>query len=261
MTSQAGTLSIVMADILVSMAVIVVISGVARNLVLLERKSSRDRDSGRLPEGNLGNQGELLAGLSGNYQWRLHVTKTSPCTIFEVCYVEKGREWEWISNTQRAKDTNSRKTRGCMVSAAKMSEIIHIDVPNSFIEAFGSLHWPVPAHYWIGRFSGHNSGKTKKHWQPRLRMLANWVLSSSRVSRRGKCECTERAGGEGTRTTRSRICSTPTHSQHWTPVERSSKAEFCVKPTWNGIRPVSRDGVSVYTYFDSVDYNSFKNNI
>ena len=62
--SQAGTLSIVMADILVSMAVIVVISGVARNLVLLERKSSRDRDGGRLPEGNLGNQGELLAGLS-----------------------------------------------------------------------------------------------------------------------------------------------------------------------------------------------------
>ena len=57
-----------MADILVSMAVIVVISGVARNLVLLERKSSRDRDSGRLPEGNLGNQGELLADLSGNYQ-------------------------------------------------------------------------------------------------------------------------------------------------------------------------------------------------
>ena len=66
--SQAGTLSIVMADILVSMAVIVVISGVARNLVLLERKSSRDRDSGRLPEGNLWDQGELLAGLSGNYQ-------------------------------------------------------------------------------------------------------------------------------------------------------------------------------------------------
>ena len=81
-----------MADILVSMAVIVVISGVARNLVLLERKSSRDRDSGRLPEGNLGNQGELLAGLSGNYQWQLLVTKTSPRTIFEVCYVEKG--WE-----------------------------------------------------------------------------------------------------------------------------------------------------------------------
>ena len=44
--SQAGTLSIVMADMLVSMAVIVVISGVAGNLVLLERKSSRDRDSG-----------------------------------------------------------------------------------------------------------------------------------------------------------------------------------------------------------------------
>ena len=66
--SQAGTLSIVMADMLVSMAVIVVISGVARNLVLLERKSSRDRDSGRLPEGNLGDHGELLAGLSGNYQ-------------------------------------------------------------------------------------------------------------------------------------------------------------------------------------------------
>ena len=57
-----------MTDMLVSMAVIVVISGVARNLVLLERKSSRDRDSGRLPEGNLGDQGELLAGLSGNYQ-------------------------------------------------------------------------------------------------------------------------------------------------------------------------------------------------
>ena len=128
---------------LVSMAVIAVISGVARNLVLLERKSSHDRDSGRLPEGNLGDQGELLAGLSWNYQWRLLATKTSPCTIFEVCYVEKGREWEWISNTQRAKDTNSRKTRGCMVSAAKMSEIIHIDVPNSFIEAGGSLHWPV----------------------------------------------------------------------------------------------------------------------
>ena len=53
-----------MADILVSMAVIVVISGVGGNLVLLERKSSRDRDSGRLPEGNLGDQGELLAGLS-----------------------------------------------------------------------------------------------------------------------------------------------------------------------------------------------------
>ena len=66
--SQAGTLSIVMADMLVSMAVIVVISGVAGNLVLLERKGSRDRDSGRLPEGNLGDQGELLAGLSGNYQ-------------------------------------------------------------------------------------------------------------------------------------------------------------------------------------------------
>ena len=44
--SQVGTLSIVMADMLVSMEVIVVISGVARNLVLLERKSSRDRDSG-----------------------------------------------------------------------------------------------------------------------------------------------------------------------------------------------------------------------
>ena len=54
--SQAGTLSIVMAEILVSMAVTVVISGVAGNLVLLERKSSRDRDSGRLPEGNLGDQ-------------------------------------------------------------------------------------------------------------------------------------------------------------------------------------------------------------
>ena len=66
---QAGTLYIVMADILVSMAAIVVIySGVAGNLVLLERKSSRDRDSGRLPEGNLWDQGELLAGLSGNYQ-------------------------------------------------------------------------------------------------------------------------------------------------------------------------------------------------
>ena len=37
-------------------------------------------------------------------------------------------------------------------------------------------------------------------------------------------------------------------------LERSSQAEFCVKPTWNGIRPVGRDGVSVYTYFDSVDY-------
>ena len=57
-----------MAEILVSMAVTVVISGVAGNLVLLERKSSRDRDSGRLPKGNLGDQGELLAGLSGNYQ-------------------------------------------------------------------------------------------------------------------------------------------------------------------------------------------------
>ena len=57
-----------MTDMLVSIAVIVVTSGEAGNLVLLERKSSRDRDSGRLPEGNLGNQGELLAGLSGNYQ-------------------------------------------------------------------------------------------------------------------------------------------------------------------------------------------------
>ena len=120
--SQAGTLSIVMADMLVSMAVIVVISGVARNLVLLERKSSRDRDSGWLPEGNLGDQWELLAGLSGNYQWRLLVTRTSPWPIYEVWHVEKGREWEWIYNTQRAKDTNSRKTRGCMVSGAKMSE-------------------------------------------------------------------------------------------------------------------------------------------
>ena len=44
--SQAGTLSIVMADMLVIMAVIVVISGVSRNLVLLERKGSRDRDNG-----------------------------------------------------------------------------------------------------------------------------------------------------------------------------------------------------------------------
>ena len=111
-----------MADMLVSMAVIVVISGVARNLVLLERKSSRDRDSGRLPEGNHGDHGELLAGLSGNYQWRLLVTRTSSWPIYEVWHVEKGREWEWIYNTQRAKDTNSRKTRGCMVSGAKMSE-------------------------------------------------------------------------------------------------------------------------------------------
>ena len=54
--SQEGTLSIVMADMMVSMGVIVVISGVARNLVLLECKSSRDRNSGRLPEGNLGDQ-------------------------------------------------------------------------------------------------------------------------------------------------------------------------------------------------------------
>ena len=33
-----------------------------------------------------------------------------------------------------------------------------------------------------------------------------------------------------------------------------SQAEFGVKLSWNGIRPVGRDGVSVYTYFDSVDY-------
>ena len=47
---------------------------------------------------------------------------------------------EWISNTQRAKDTNSRKTRGCMVSGAKMSE----NHPHwCSIEALGSLHWPV----------------------------------------------------------------------------------------------------------------------
>ena len=44
--SQARTLSIVMADMLVSMAVIVVISGVEGNLVLLERKSRCDRDNG-----------------------------------------------------------------------------------------------------------------------------------------------------------------------------------------------------------------------
>ena len=143
----------------------------------------------------------------------------------------------------------------------KCLKIIHINVPNSFIEAGGSLHWPVSRLLLNRKVLWTQFRENKKHWQPRLRRLANWVVSFSRVSRQGKCECTERAGVEGTRTIRSRICSTPTHFQHWTPVERSSKAEFCVKPTWNGIRPVWRDGVSVYTYFDSVDYNSFKNNI
>ena len=198
---------------LVSMAVIAVISGVARNLVLLERKSSRDRDSGRLPEGNLGNQGELLAGLSWNYQWRLLATKTSPCTIFEVCYVEKGREWEWISNTQRAKDTNSRKTRGCMVSAAKMSENHPHWCSKQFYRGFWLTALTCSRSLLNRKVLWTQFRENKKTLTANVRMLADWVLSSSRVSRRGKCECTERAGGEGTRTTRSRICST--HSRHW----------------------------------------------
>ena len=141
--SQAGTLSIVMADVLVSMAVIVVISGVARNLVLLERKSSRDRDSGWLPEGNLGDQWELLAGLSGNYQWRLLVTRASPCTIFEVWHVEKGREWNEYIIPRGPKTQIAGKHVVAWFRVQKCLKIIHIDVPHSFIKALGSLHWPV----------------------------------------------------------------------------------------------------------------------